>query len=86
MLDYRSYSHAVDVVSLIGKGHGVIDSHFVEFGEFEGVVDLEIVGGNKAVRSDYLFNDPEQFFGSFIRHDGRKTLAAPFNQADSISF
>ena len=66
--------HAVDVVSLIGEELGMIDAHVMEFGEVEGVVGLETVDVNNAVRGDSLFNDREQGFGSCVRHDGRKTL------------
>jgi hypothetical protein len=71
----------VDVISPVGEELGMIDAHVMKFCDVECIVRLESVGVNNAVRSDSLFNDREQGFGSCVRRDGRKNLPAPLKQA-----
>ncbi len=66
----------VDVISLVGEEFGMVDAHVMEFGDVECIVCLEGIGVNNAVRSDSLFNNREQGFGSCVRNDGCKNLAA----------
>jgi hypothetical protein len=66
----------VDVISLVGEEFGMVDAHVMEFGDVECIVCLGI-GVNNAVRSDSLFNNREQGFGSCVRGDGGKNLSAP---------
>jgi hypothetical protein len=70
----------VDVISPVGEELGMIDAHVMKFCDVECIVRLESVGVNNAVRSDSLFNDREQGFGSCVRHDVRKNLPAPLKQ------
>ena len=77
----------VDVISPVGEELGMIDAHVMKFCDVECIVRLESVGINNAVRSDSLFNDREQGFGSCVRHDGRKKhLPALFKKAKYSHF
>jgi len=76
----------VDVISPVGEELGMIDAHVMKFCDVECIVRLESVGVNNAVRSDYLFNDREQGFGSCVRHDSRKNLPSPLKQAEYSHF
>ena len=76
----------VDVISPVGEELGMIDAHVMKFCDVECIVRLESVGVNYAVRSDYLFNDREQGFGSCVRHDSRKNLPSPLKQAEYSHF
>ena len=76
----------VDVISLVGEEFGMVDAHVMEFGDVECIVCLEGIGVNNAVRSDSLFNNREQGFGSCVRDDGCKNLSAPLKQAEYSHF
>ena len=76
----------VDAISFFGEEFGMIDTHVMEVGNVECIVCLEGIGVNNTVRSDSLFNDREQGFGSCVRHDSRKNLAAPLKQAKDGHF
>jgi hypothetical protein len=58
----------------------------MKFYDIESIVRLESIGVNNADRSDSLFNDREQGFGSCVRHDDRKNLPAPLKQAEHGHF
>jgi hypothetical protein len=64
------------VISFDGEEFGIVDAHVMAFGNIDCILYLEAIGVNHSVRSDSLFNDREQGFGSCVRHDGRKHLAA----------
>ena len=65
---------SVDVICPVGEELGMVDAHVMKFCDVECIVRLESVGVNNAVRSDSLFDDREQGFGSYVRHDDRKTF------------
>jgi len=75
-----------DVISPVGEELVMIDAHVMKFCDVECIVDLDSVGVNNAVRSDSLFNDREQCFGSCVRHDGRKNVPGSLKQAEYSHF
>lgn len=74
--------NAINVVSLVGKELGVVDSHVAEVTNVESIVGLERISVDDTVRLDLLPYDRQQGGGSGIGDYGRVDLPAPLEQAE----
>ncbi len=72
--------NSVDVIAVLSKEFGVVDTTVMKGGDIPGVISLECVGIDKAVGLHLLFNDGHERLGADVRNDGRIHLAAPLQQ------
>ena len=68
---------AIDVVPVLGKARGVVDSPVMKLTNIECILGPERVGVNDAIGTHLLLNNWQQGLGPGIRDNGRTHLATP---------